>query len=662
MILWSTLDPERRAQGRIQTVPDPATTTILGGSESGATNSALISFAIYLAGVFFLAWLSAQVLKRKEFVSEYFLGSRNLGMWAFALTFAATNASGGTFMGFPSLVYTHGWVLALWIASYMIVPLVTMGLLAKRLNQVARTAGAITVPEVLRERFDSKQVGMVATLLLTFFMFFYLLAQFKAGSNILSTLLGNVPLFQSAVGVVAGITEGLPLVGETEPDYLLSLLVFAAVVIVYTAYGGFRAVVWTDVMQGLVMVVGVAIMLFLILHQVGGLGNATQQLARMTPPEHGEAILQIEEPYEKELQIRKGTWLEIRAEDGSKGIIRTASLGIIAANATESDPISILKITTPEEIERIQPDELEVRVEARITAVVPYKHGAGQRGVYVSAPGPDPENDMGFLSVGLAMSFFVFWAFGGAGQPANMVRQMAFNNTATFKRSLAMVAIYYSLIYFPLIVIFCCCRVLMPGMEVDSDRIMPELATHLTAVAGYPWLAGLLIAAPFAAVMSSVDSFLLMVSSGLVRDVYQRNINPNISEKGLSRLSYCVTAVVGIGAVIAVLNPPQYLQNLIVFASGGLAGGFLVPMALALYWPRFNSAGAVAGMLGGCGTHLLLYIVGYSIEGRFTVYQFLGVQPFIWDLFGSAILCVGFALKTPPASDDLVHKFFGRRQ
>ena len=639
-------------------MPDPATTIILGGSESGATNSALISFAIYLAGVFFLAWLSAQVLKKKEFVSEYFLGSRNLGMWAFALTFAATNASGGSFMGFPSLIYTHGWVLALWIASYMIVPLVTMGLLAKRLNQVARTAGAITVPEVLRERFDSKQVGMVATLLLTFFMFFYLLAQFKAGSNILSTLLGNVPLFQSAVGVVAGITQDLPLVGHTEPDYLLSLVVFAAAVIVYTAYGGFRAVVWTDVMQGLVMVVGVVIMLFLILNQVGGLGNATQQLAEMTPPEHGEAILQIAEPNEKELLIRKGTWLEIRAEDGSKGIIRTASLGVIAANSTESEAVSILRITTPEEIERIQPDNLEVRVNAQITSLVPYKHGAGQRGVYVSAPGPDPENEMGFLSVGLAMSFFVFWAFGGAGQPGNMVRQMAFKNTATFKRALVMVAVYYSLIYFPLIVIFCCGRVLMPGMEIDSDRIMPELATHLTAAAGYPWIAGLLIAAPFAAVMSSVDSFLLMVSSGLVRDVYQRNINPNISERRLSRLTYCVTALVGIGAVIAVLNPPQYLQNLIVFASGGLAGGFLVPMALALYWPRFNSAGAVAGMLGGCGTHLLLYIVGYAMEGRFTVYQFLGVQPFIWDLRGSAILCVGFALKTPPTSDDLVKKFF----
>ena len=48
-----------------------------------------------------LAVLSNRVAKGKEFVGEYFLGSRSFGVWAFALTFAATNASGGTFMGFP---------------------------------------------------------------------------------------------------------------------------------------------------------------------------------------------------------------------------------------------------------------------------------------------------------------------------------------------------------------------------------------------------------------------------------------------------------------------------------------------------------------------------------------------------------------------------------
>ena len=108
-----------------------------------AGNSALISFAVYMVIVFVLAGLANRQQKGRSFMNEYFLGSRNLGMWAFAFTYAATSASGGSFMGFPSLIYTHGWVLALWIGGYVVVPLVSIGLIAKRLNQVARKSGSI---------------------------------------------------------------------------------------------------------------------------------------------------------------------------------------------------------------------------------------------------------------------------------------------------------------------------------------------------------------------------------------------------------------------------------------------------------------------------------------------------------------------------------------
>ena len=93
------------------------------------SNTALITFGIYTIAVFGLAVLSNRRSRGKEFVGEYFLGSRSFGVWAFALTFAATNASGGSFMGFPSLVYSHGWSLALWIAGVMFTPLIGMALM-----------------------------------------------------------------------------------------------------------------------------------------------------------------------------------------------------------------------------------------------------------------------------------------------------------------------------------------------------------------------------------------------------------------------------------------------------------------------------------------------------------------------------------------------------
>jgi sodium/pantothenate symporter len=618
-----------------------------------ASNTALITFALYTVAVFLLAVLANRAAKGKEFVGEYFLGSRSFGVWALALTFAATNASGGTFMGFPALIYTHGWSLALWIAGYMVVPLVSMGLMGKRLNQVARKCDALTIPEVLRGRFESSRVGLVATSLLVFFMFFYLVAQFKAGGKILSTLLSHEPIFQSSVDFIGTATAGIPWVNQAEPDYLVCLIVFSVAVIVYVVYGGFRAVVWTDVMQGIVMFVGVVLMLGLALWQVGGLSNATRQMAEMTPPENGTGVVTVPAIADEERKIPKGTWF---AQDD--GVYRIGAEATVRAGSLESESVAILKITTPQEVARLRAEIEPSDQRLRIESLTPYSFGAGQKGVYISNPGPSPNNQLGFLAIGSAISFFVFWPFGASGQPSNMVRLLAFKDTRTLRYSIVTVTVYYGVIYLSLVVSFCCARVLMPGMEIDPDRTMPDFATRLTIDAGVPWLAGVLVAAPFAAVMSSVDSFLLVVSSAVVRDIYQGEINRHASDKRLRMLSHLVTVLVGCLAVLFVLNPPTYLQDLIVFATGGLAACFLVPMVLALYWRKMTGAATIAGMLGGTLSHLALTCWGYLEHEQFQAYEFLGLNPFIWDLGGSVAATLVTVAVGPKAKRELVEKFF----
>jgi Na+/proline symporter len=369
---------------------------------------------------------------------------------------------------------------------------------------------------------------------------------------------------------------------------------------------------------------------------VGGLTKATEQLKEMTPPETGIGIVTLGQAQTETITLPKGGWL--RLSDG--GIARLAEQASLAKGETRTEA-KLLKITTPVEVERIQPTQFGFPLSATFIADKTKGYGRGRKGVYVSAPGPHPEREDGFLNVWIAISFFFFWAFGSAGQPSNMVRLMAFKGTNVLRNAILAVSVYYTVIYLLLVVIFCCARILLPGMEVDSDRIMPELAAKVTGDAGVPWLAGLLLAAPFAAVMSSVDSFLLMVSSAVVRDIYQNRVNPNASEKRLKRLSYLVTAVVGILAMLAVLNPPQYLQDLIVFATSGLAGCFLMPVLLGLYWPQITAKGAIAGMLGGLGCHLSLYIAGYVIKGKFEAFKLLEFDPFIWSLVVSGLLCWG---------------------
>ena len=632
--------------------------------------TALVTFVVYLLLVFLLAGIANRTGKDKKFINEYFLGSRNIGMWAFALTYAATAASGGTFVGFPSLIYTHGWVVGWWIAGYMVVPLVSLGLLAKRINQVSRIAGAITVPELLRRRFQSNSVGTLATIIVVFFMFFYLVAQFKAGAVIMTTLLEGVAVYQNSVDAVAWAVHGIPWLGVADPGYLLCLIVFALFVIAYTAFGGFRAVVWTDVMQGLVMLLGVVIMFVLIEEQIGGVNNATLSLAKMTTPEFVSGEISRKGESSEEVRFSRGEWF---LTNQGKDVLRLREAVVIprgetkAINVDSGHLVQFLRLTTPEEIARVKKQIEEDAgkapgVVSLTGAPTPYAFGAGQKGVYTSAPGPSADNPRGFLTVLLAFSFFVFWNFSGAGQPSYMVRQMAFRDTVTLRRSMIFVAVYFAMIYFPLVLIFASARILLPGMEVDPDRIMPELAAVLTSNAGVPWMAGLLIAAPFAAVMSTVDSFLLLVSSGVVRDIYQQNINPNAGEKRLRRLSHWVTITIGVLAVIIVVNPISHLQDLIVFASAGLGACFLAPIVFSLYWSRMTGPAASAGMVGGSLTLLVLYVTGAVRNGKFGEYYLFDCHPFIWAFAMSAISVLVVSLMSSPPTAELREKYFGKRK
>ena len=640
----------------------------------GRSNAALFTFFVYTLAVFGLAALSNRLMKKKNFLSEYFLGSRSLGVWAFALTFAATSASGGSFTGFPSRIYTHGWVLGLWIGSYVVFPICAMGLLGKRLNHMARKSGAITVPDVLRDRFQSPIFALLAVSLIVFFMSFNLVAQFKAGSMILQTLLQGVEIFETTAVQLSHLTGEFMIFSGIDPQYLLCLLGFSLAVIFYTTYGGFHAVVWTDVMQGLVMVFGVLLMLPLAISAIGpgGLKTATRDMIAMTPPKKGTATIVLQNKQNDNFTTQAETWIALDKNDLEKRrVFRLGETLIIPAGETHKDDVKILEITSPHEVKRILDgddirDALEIRPNLTLENIQTesYAYGAeeNRKGVYVTGPGPDPDSDSGFLPLSLAISFFFMWAISGAGQPSSMVRLMAFNSSLTLRRSIFTVAIYYSMIYFPLVIIFCCARILIPGMEAETDRIMPAMAVFLTENAGVGWLAGLLVAAPFAAVMSTVDSFLLMISSALVRDIYQRNFNPKAREKTLRRLSYLFTLLVGTGAMLGAVNPPQFLQDIIVYTGSGLAACFLAPMVFALYSPRANVQGCMAGMLAGFTAHIAMYYGGIFTNGSFfKPYKLMNFDPIIVGLFVSFLANYLVTKFGPPPPQELVRKYFYKK-
>ncbi len=644
-------------------------------------------FLVYMVGVFVLAIFSHRVLQKKSFLAEYFLGSRGLGTWAFAFTFAATSASGGSFTGYPSLIYTHGWILAFWIASYMIVPLVTMGLMGKRLNQVARRSGAITIPDVLRERYLSTGLALFASFTIIFFTITNLVAQFKAGGIILNVLLEGTPGYlRYVVPRFEWIRHLHPAFARMPTGYIVGLLLFSGTVVLYTSYGGFRAVVWTDVMQGIVMGLGVLLLIPFALSAAGGLENVTRNLNHRPPrlvlglkteknaieyqarPNAPDDLMVHHRPL---AQPARGPQVQVRSENGRT--IVDVALGIDSTSKV---------ISTSRQVKTAIETALEVStlVEVKIPSLgtnakgQPENDGSGVAAVTAEpqylTPGSDlvfgpgrTHTGLPFHPFAMGVSFFFMWAISGAGQPGTMVRLMAFKDTKTLRRSIFTVTLYFGIIYLPMIFIFVAAQQLIHPAELTagSDQIMPEIAKRVAPW----WLAGVLIAAPFAAVMSTVDSFLLIISSSLVRDIYQRTINPDVSEKTVKIGSYATTAIVGIIVTILALNPPEFLQYIIVFTGGGFAATFLAPIFLGLYWKHMTRVGAWLSMVGGFTTMIGLFGIGHALNmlgfhvpaARIDI---LGFHPIVVGLATSFLLAIVGSLLTPQLPDAVIRRFFAR--
>ena len=628
-----------------------------------------VTFVLYIAGVFVLAAISHKLLSKKSFMGEYFLGSRGLGSWALAFTFAATSSSGGSFTGYPSLIYSYGWVLALWIASYMIMPACTMGVMGKRLNQVARKSGAITIPDVLRDRFESTGLALFATCTIIFFTICNLIAQFKAGALIIEE------------------TFNLP----ADWGYGAGLVIFAVTVVFYTAYGGFRAVVWTDVMQGIVMGIGVVILVFVVLSQVdGGLDAVNRKLLTQDP----KLITSVNGAY-------NDLTLNAVGENKPGGLIYRHPKASNAAlelryPSTEPDTEGFVEVvlatdsdqevtTTGNDVKRAI-EEHAVLGEL-LTVAFPYRNdegatadgpGKGATGVIGVADtkkyvfirgdeavfGPGRRNDgTPFHPLGMVISFFFMWAITGMGQPGTMVRLMAFRESRTLKRAMLTVTIYYALIYLPMVFIFVGARALIPELsQENSDKAMVLVSTQVVANLGFGYqiLGAIFIAAPFAAVMSTVDSFLLMISSGLVRDVYQRTINPNVSDRTVKIASYATTVVVGVFVTVLALKPPDFLQRIIVFTGGGFAATFLCPIFFGIYWKGMTRQGALASMIGGFTVIVALFAPPFF--GYPSKIDLFGFHPILVALLSSLMLAVVVSKLTGPSPEHLVEKYFYRKK
>ncbi|MXP56025.1 sodium/pantothenate symporter [Pantoea sp. Seng] len=466
----------------------------------------ILPLLAYLALIAGLSVFAMRKQRQGNFLTEYFLGSRSMGGFVLAMTITSTYISASSFIGGPGAAYKYGlgWVLLAMIQ----VPAVwlSLGVLGKKFAILARRYNAVTLNDMLYGRYGSTLLIWLSSISLLVAFVGAMTVQFIGGARLLET------------------AAGIP--------YDTGLLIFGGTIALYTAFGGFRASVLNDAMQGLVMLVGTFLLLFAIIHQAGGLETAVTKLRTIDP--------------------------QLVSPEGVGNVI----------NPT-------------------------------------------------------------FLS-----SFAVLVCFGVIGLPHTAVRCISYKDSKAMHRGIILGTIVVVILMLGMHLAGALGRAILPDLTVP-DRVIPTLMITVLP----PMAAGVFLAAPMAAIMSTINAQLLQSSATLIKDLYLR-IAPQHSENEsrLRMLSGTITFVLGILLLLAAWNPPDMIIWLNLLAFGGLEAVFLWPLVLGLYWERANSTGAISGMVVGAACYTLLASLKIELWGFHPIVPSLTLSLLafvVGNLFGS---------------------------
>ena len=465
--------------------------------------------------IYFVAMIAIGIwaYHRTSDLNDYMLAGRKLGPVAAALSAGAADMSGWLLMGLPGALYLSGMV-EFWIAIGLTVGAwLNWKFVAPRLRAYTEVAGdAITIPSFFgnRLRDTTKALRLTAGAIILVFFTFYVSSGMVAGGK----------FFNASFGM----------------DYRLGMVLVAGVVVVYTLVGGFLAVSYTDLVQGLMMVAALVAVPLVGMMNVGG-----------------PVAL-----YETVVALDPDTFRLWGATTTIMGVVSSVAWGL-GYYGQPHIIVRFMALRTPAE-------------------AVPSRR--------------------------IGIGWMLLSCLGAAGT--------ALVGIAQFKRD--------------------------EGVLPDQETVFIALGQLLF----HPLIAGFMLAAILAAIMSTISSQLLVTASALVEDLYRTFRPTALSEKGGVLLGRAAVLLVSVIAAAMAWEQNDTILALVAFAWAGFGAAFGPTVLLSLYWRRLSSWGALAGMIVGAAT---VGIWGTLEGGIFDVYEIL--PGFVFNLVTA--VAVSLATHRPDA-------------
>ncbi|KAB1065217.1 sodium/proline symporter [Salibacter halophilus] len=440
----------------------------------------LVVLGIYVGILFLIGFVAS---KRIKGLDDFYVGGKKIGYWAVAFSARATGESGWLLLGVTGMGAIAGFSAYWVVIGELLGVAISWFFMAKPFKRLTDKYNSITIPDYFESHFKTKthMLRVISSSALAIFVIIYVSAQIDITGKAFEDFLGF--------------------------DYFTGAIIGFLIVLTYIFVGGFVAVVWSDLFQGIMMFLGLMalpiVAYFTIDHSeniIGGLNNIDPALTSMWG-------------------TSDDMWMNISTMIGFAMI----GLGFLGS------PQVYVRFISVRNIKEINQGRWVAVVFTLLTDAAAVTIGILGRYLFTEA-GQDPEAILG-----------------------------------------------------------------NSGEDVLTMMVSDAFPLVITAI---------YVAIILSAIMSTIDSLLVVASSAITRDFYQQIFRPDLDQKDLGTMSRLVTLgmallALGVAISVALISPTRTVFWFSIFGWSGIAATFCPVMILSLFWKAYTERGAIASMITG---------------------------------------------------------------